>query len=80
LTKFFQVALNPAYVLPELDYCLKKVEIKAIIAPESFRKQKHYEMLSALLPTLKESVNGKIAKNENYSLRNVIIHSDKKLP
>ena len=72
--------MNPAFQLPELDYCLKKVEVKAIIAPESFRKQKHYEMLTTLLPSLKQSKNGLIENNDVNSLRHVIIHSDKKLP
>lgn len=66
-----QVALNPAYQLPELDYCLKKVDIKAIIAPESFRKQKHYEMLMTLVPD--------IHNNSINSLKHIIIATDKKL-
>ncbi|CRK94406.1 CLUMA_CG007913, isoform A [Clunio marinus] len=73
------VSLNPAYQIPELDYCLKKVNVKVIIAAESFRKQKHYEMLSTLLPNLKHSKGGVIENKEN-SVRHVIIHSDKKLP
>lgn len=72
--------MNPAFQLPELDYCLKKVDIKAIIAPESFRKQKYYEMLTTLLPNLRQSKNGLIENNDKNSLRHVIIHSDKKLP
>lgn len=76
----FQVALNPAYQLPELDFCLKKVDVKAIIAPETFRKQKHYEMLATLMPSLQHSRNGRIEGNDKNSLRNIIIHSDKKLP
>jgi medium-chain acyl-CoA ligase, mitochondrial len=71
--------MNPAYQQLELDYCLKKVEIKAVIAPESFRKQKHYEMLSALVPELNGSVSGSV-QSAKSSLRNVIIHSDNKLP
>lgn len=65
-----KVAMNPAYQIPELDFCLKKVGVKAIIAPEIFRRQKHYEMLRALLSN----------SDEKRSLQSVIIHSDKKLP
>lgn len=61
--------MNPAYQLPELDYSLKKVETKAIIAPEAFRKQKHYEMLMTLTNADKQ-----------YASMNVIVHSDRKLP
>lgn len=64
--------MNPSYQLPELEYCLKKVDIKAIIAPETYRKQKHYEMLM----TLGSGPN----KPRKSSLENVIIHSDKQLP
>lgn len=64
--------MNPAYQLPELSYCIEKVQIKAIIAPESFRKQKHFEMLTTF-------IDG--AKNESISsLQTIIIKSDKKLP
>jgi hypothetical protein len=64
--------LNPAYQLPELDYCLKKVGVKAIIAPESFRKQKLYEMIMTLVPDVKS--------NAANSLQNIVIACDKKLP
>jgi hypothetical protein len=64
-----KVSLNPAYQLPELDFCIKKVNIKAVIAPEIFRKQKHYEMLMTLARDTK-----------NNPLRSIIIKSDKKLP
>lgn len=69
---FLKVALNPAYQLPELDYCLRKVGVKAIIAPEAFRKQSHYQMLMSLVPDLKS--------NKTNALRNIIIASDKNLP
>lgn len=49
-----------------MKYCLEKVKVKAIIAPEVFRKQKHYEMLMNLLPGMTESFK-------------VIIHTDKNL-
>lgn len=71
--------MNPAYQLPELDYCLKKVDVKAIIMPEEFRKQKYYQMLDTLLPDLKHS-GTHIQNNQVNSLQNVIVFSDKKLP
>lgn len=67
-----QVALNPAYQLPELDYCLSKVGVRAIVAPESFRKHNHYQMLMSLVPDVKD--------NSMNSLKNIIIATDKKLP
>lgn len=59
--------MNPAFQLPELDFCINKVDVKAIIAPESFRNQKFYEMLAAL-------------QGKENSLENLIIHSERKLP
>lgn len=71
--------MNPAYQIPELDYSLKKVDVKAIIIPEEFRTQKYYQMLDTLIPSLKHSqVN--ITDNQVNSVRNVIVWSDKKLP
>jgi hypothetical protein len=69
---FSQVALNPAYQLPELEYCLNKVGVKAVIAPETFRKQNHYEMLMKLTPN--------VGNQPVKSLEHIIIASDKKLP
>lgn len=75
------MALNPAYTIPELDYCIKKVDIKAIIAPEVFRKQKHYNMLTHLVPDMTHSKSGSNDwENKKSSLKKVIIKSDKKLP
>lgn len=71
--------MNPAYQLPELDYCLKMADVKAIIIPEAFRTQKYYEMIDSLLPSLKHS-GQQINENNVNSLRNVIVISDKKLP
>lgn len=71
--------MNPAYQLPELDYCLKKVDVKAIIIPESFRTQKYYEMVATLIPSLKHSKNH-IEDNNVNSLKHVIVYSDQKLP
>lgn len=65
-----KVALNPGYQLPEIDYSIQKVGVKAMIAPESFRKQKYYEMLT----------NIRSKKSDENSLEHIIIHSDKKLP
>lgn len=72
------MALNPAYQVPELDYSLKKVGVKAIIIPESFRTQKYYEMLKSLVPAMNTS-NSKLEGNEVNSLTNVIVVSDKHL-
>ncbi|KAG5674730.1 hypothetical protein PVAND_004682 [Polypedilum vanderplanki] len=78
---FVCVALNPAYTLSELEYRIEKVDIKAIISPEIFRKQKHYEMLSNLIPAMKDAKTGSSNwQNSKNTLSKVIINSDKLLP
>lgn len=74
------MTLNPAYTIPELNYCINKVGVKAIIAPEVFKTQKYYDMLSTLVPDLKNTKGQKIENNQVNSLRHVIIYSDNKLP
>lgn len=71
--------LNPAYQLPELDYSLKKVDVKAIIIPETFLTQKYYEMLDTLIPSLRNS-GREIQDNNVNALKHVIVCSDKKFP
>jgi fatty-acyl-CoA synthase len=56
------------------------VGVKAIIAPESFRKQNYYEIIDALIPQMKNSVHGRIENNSINNVRNVIIHLNTKLP
>jgi medium-chain acyl-CoA ligase, mitochondrial len=77
--KTFKVAMNPAYQLPELDYCLKKVDVKAMIIPEAFRTQKYYEMVASLIPSVSNSLS-QITDNKVNSLRNIIVLADKALP
>lgn len=71
--------MNPAYQLPEVDYCLKKVDVKAIIIPESFRTQKYYDMLVSLIPSLVHS-KSQIEDNKVNSLKHVIVYSTQNLP
>lgn len=79
LKNFFQVALNPAYQIPELDYSIKKVDVKAIVIPEEFKTQKYYEMLTKLIPSIQHS-KSHIEDNHANTLKHVIVKSDKNLP
>lgn len=72
------MTLNPAYTVPELKYCINKVGVKAIIAPESFKTQKYYDMISTLVPELKNSKGNQINNNQSNSLRHVIIYGENK--
>lgn len=39
------VGVNPAFQQDEVNYCLKKVDARAVISPRSFKVQKYAEML-----------------------------------
>jgi fatty-acyl-CoA synthase len=67
------VTLNPAYTIQELNYCLEKVDIKAVIAPEMFRTQKYFDMLT-------QSVKKDNTSGSRNSLEHIIIYGNQKLP
>jgi len=53
-----QVNVNPAYQLAELEYTLKKVGVKALIAAESFKTSDYVAMTEALAPEIPASTPG----------------------
>lgn len=73
------VGLNPAYQIPEVEYCLKKVNVKAVIAAESFKTQNFYGMLKEILPELDECKPGELMSKRLPSLRSVILNTTKQL-
>lgn len=74
------VALNPAYQGPEIAYCIKKVGIKAIIAPETHRTQNYYDILTKIVPEITSAVNSLVESKEFSSLKSVIIDGKSKMP
>lgn len=74
------VAINHAYQVPEMAYCMKKVGIKAIMASETFKTQNYYDMLCSIVPEIKSASDGIIKSSEYSSLRAVIMDSEKNLP
>ncbi|XP_063697719.1 medium-chain acyl-CoA ligase ACSF2, mitochondrial [Culicoides brevitarsis] len=74
------VGLNPAYQVPELEYCVEKVGMKAIVAPETFKSQNYYEMIGKIVPEMLETgVEKKIQSKKHPKLETVIIESNRKL-
>ncbi|XP_017063299.2 medium-chain acyl-CoA ligase ACSF2, mitochondrial [Drosophila eugracilis] len=69
------VGLNPAYQGPEMAYCLNKVDVKAIIAPETYRSQNYYEILKNICPEISDAEPGKIRSEKFPHLKSVIIDS-----
>ncbi|XP_060652908.1 medium-chain acyl-CoA ligase ACSF2, mitochondrial [Drosophila nasuta] len=73
------VGINPGFQGPEVAYCLKKVDIKAIVAPEAFKSTKYYEILREICPEIAHSEPGKIKSEEFPHLRTIIINSQESL-
>jgi fatty-acyl-CoA synthase len=74
------VNINPAYQIPELQYCLTKVRVKALIAPESFKTQQYYELVRRVVPEVDICVPGQIRSKQLPDLTSLIIISDNQLP
>ncbi|KAL7741195.1 hypothetical protein ACLKA6_018219 [Drosophila palustris] len=73
------VGINPAFQGPELAYCLNKVDIKAIVAPEAYRSTKYYEILRDICPEVAHSEPGKIKSAKFPHLRSIIIDTQESL-
>lgn len=69
-----KVALNPAFQTTEMVYCFDKVKLKGIIAIDCFKSTNYYEILSSILPHLKEQS----PSNRSVDKPIVIIDSPKK--
>uniref|UniRef100_A0A182QK02 Medium-chain acyl-CoA ligase ACSF2, mitochondrial n=1 Tax=Anopheles farauti TaxID=69004 RepID=A0A182QK02_9DIPT len=74
------VGINPAYQIPELEYALKKVSVKAIVAAEGYRQQNYYGMISHIAPELASSKPGELRSKSLPDLSAVIIDTKKSLP
>lgn len=73
------VGINPAFQAPELEYCLKKVNIKALVSPLSYRSQNFYEIVSSICPEIASSEKGHIKSTNLPHLKAVIIDTDDSL-
>ncbi|KAJ6649642.1 Medium-chain acyl-CoA ligase ACSF2, mitochondrial [Pseudolycoriella hygida] len=49
------VALNPAYQTPEISQCIRKVNMKAMVAGDTFKHQNYYEMVCKSVPDIRLS-------------------------
>ena len=66
------VNINPAYRTAELEYALNKVECKALISAEKFKKSNYLDMLRELAPELNSDAPGQLQSNRLPALRQVI--------
>lgn len=70
--------MNPAYQGPEIEYCINKVGIKAIVCGRKFKTQDYYGILKGIAPEIGNSDPGKIKSERVPSLQSVIIINDGK--
>ncbi|XP_071527801.1 medium-chain acyl-CoA ligase ACSF2, mitochondrial-like [Panulirus ornatus] len=73
------VNINPAYRPDELEYCLNKVSVKAIICHETFKTSDYYQMLCELAPELPSSPRGDLRSSRVPYLKQVIFCSKRDL-
>lgn len=73
------VALNPAYQAPEIEYCIRKVEIKAILCAHKHKTQNYYELLEKVAPELTKCEPGKLVSAKVPSLKTVVVITDEDL-
>jgi fatty-acyl-CoA synthase len=66
------VTINPAYRAMELEYVLRKVGVKALVAAESFKSSRYLDMINDLLPELATAVPGDLHSSALPDLRIVI--------
>jgi fatty-acyl-CoA synthase len=74
------VTINPAYRVTELDYVLRKVGIKALVAAESFKTSRYLDMIRGLAPELVSATPGALTAAALPDLKIVIRTGDAKSP
>jgi len=73
------VPINPVYQPQEFEYCLRKLRIRAIVAPDSFRIQDYYKIISTVVPEMTTSKPGEIKSKTHPYFDTVILLSEKNL-
>jgi len=72
LAGFVLVNINPAYRVSELEYCLKKVGCKCLIAAKAFKTSDYAQMLRTLAPEIEASEIGALEAKALPDLRLVV--------
>ncbi|GBP42525.1 Acyl-CoA synthetase family member 2, mitochondrial [Eumeta japonica] len=71
------VAINPQYQKNEIEYCLKKVGAKAVLAPETYKGDDYYKILTELVPEMTTCTSGPLKSSKLEELKHVILLTDK---
>lgn len=70
------MTLNPAYQPKELEYCINKVSIKALVCPKQVRKYNFHSILNEITDKFDYCEPGKLNCDKIPSLKSVIMISD----
>lgn len=62
-----------------MEYCLRKVGVKAIVSSRKFRTQDYYEILSEISPEIKYCKPGSLESARLPELKTVIIADEESL-
>ncbi|CAJ0939783.1 unnamed protein product, partial [Mesorhabditis belari] len=72
---FVLVNVNPFYRVPELEYALKKVGVKALVTPSSYRNSQYYGSVTEIIPELvnRKPGDGEIKSHLLPNLKHLIV-------
>ena len=70
------VNVNPAFQAHELDYCLTKVGMSALIMSPSFKASNYVEIVRSLLPDLGSDGSHGVRSDKYPKLRNIVLMGD----
>lgn len=74
------VNINPAYQVPEVEYCLKKLGVSCLVMDKTFKSQNYPQMVQQFVPELAASKPGCINSKNLPQLKSVIIFSEEYIP
>ncbi|GAB6026671.1 hypothetical protein CHUAL_013184 [Chamberlinius hualienensis] len=75
------VPLNPAYQPREVDYCLRKLQMRAMIAHDQFRTQDYYKIMCSVIPEIRQTKIGDQIKSQTHPyFDTLILMTDQHLP
>lgn len=69
---FIAAGINPASQPPELEYCINKIGIKALVCADGFKSQDYYESLLKIEPLIGTAEAGNIKSDKVPTLKSVI--------
>lgn len=73
------VSLNPFYQALEMESCIKKVEMKALICAHKHKEQNYYNLLKAIAPEVLNCTAGKLESCRVPTLEIVVVVTEEDL-